>query len=133
MRQKPPVRWFTPDQGLLTHSDTHYLAYRLLHDPVHGDAIARLIAQRFTTILVDEYQDTNYFLALTLKRLFAQGNVHGLIVGDTDQAIYEFGGAHPRLFDELEALQGAKTFPLRKTYRCPTKRRQRRHDARAQP
>jgi DNA helicase-2/ATP-dependent DNA helicase PcrA len=107
-------------QGLVTHSDTHYLAYRILHDAVHGDAIAQLIAQRFPTILVDEYQDTNYFLALTLKKLFAQGNMRGLIVGDTDQAIYEFGGAHPRLFDDLEALDGAKTFPLRKTYRCPT-------------
>src|ERR1017187_2492177 len=27
--------------------------------------------------------------------------------------------AHPRLFDEIETLQGATTFPLRKTYRCP--------------
>ena len=106
-------------QGLLTHSDTHYLAFRILHDFVHGDAIARLIAQRFPTILVDEYQDTNYFLALTLKKLLAQDHVRGLIVGDTDQAIYEFGGAHPRLFDELETLPGAKTFPLRKTHRCP--------------
>lgn len=106
-------------QGFLTHSDTHYLAYRILHDPDHGDTIAQLISQRFRTILVDEYQDTNYFLALTLKKLFAQPNVRGLIVGDTDQAIYEFGGAHPRLFDELESLQDAKTFPLRKTHRCP--------------
>lgn len=106
-------------QGLLTHSDTHYLAYRILHDHAHGDAIARLIAQRFPTILVDEYQDANYFLALTLKKLLAQDHVRGLIVGDTDQAIYEFGGAHPRLFDELEALPDAKTFPLRQTYRCP--------------
>src|ERR1019366_6783314 len=56
----------------------------------------------------------------TLKKLLAQDHVRGLIVGDTDQAIYEFGGAHPRLFDELEALAGAKSFPLRKTYRCPT-------------
>lgn len=107
------------DHGLLTHTDTHYLAYRIIHHPAHGDAIARLIGQRFPCILVDEYQDTNYFLALTLKKLLAQNGVRGLIVGDTDQAIYEFGGAHPRLFDELEALDGAKTFPLRQTFRCP--------------
>lgn len=105
--------------GLVTHSDTHYLAYCILHHPDHGNAIAHLITQRFPTILVDEYQDTNYFLALTIKRLFQQQHVHGLIVGDTDQAIYEFGGAHPRLFDEIETIQGAATFPLRKTYRCP--------------
>jgi DNA helicase-2/ATP-dependent DNA helicase PcrA len=111
---------FWKDQGLLTHSDTHYLAYRILHDPAHGNTVAGLIAQRFPTILVDEYQDTNFFLALTLKKLLAQDHVRGLIVGDTDQAIYEFGGAHPRLFDELETLPGAKTFPLRKTHRCPT-------------
>jgi DNA helicase-2/ATP-dependent DNA helicase PcrA len=106
-------------RGLVTHSDTHYLAYQILHDRTHGDAIARLIARRFPIILIDEYQDTNYFLAHTLKRLLAQPDVRGLAVGDTDQAIFEFGGAHPRLFDDLEALDGAQAFPLRTTHRCP--------------
>ncbi len=105
--------------GLLTHSDTHYIAYCILHAPAHGDRVAAIIARRFPTILVDEYQDTNYFLALTLKKLFAQPSLNGLIVGDTDQAIYEFGGAHPRLFDDLATIPGAKSFSLRKTYRCP--------------
>jgi len=106
-------------RGLVTHSDTHYLAFQILHDRTHGDAIARLIARRFPVILVDEYQDTNYFLAHTVKKLLAQPEVHGLAVGDTDQAIFEFGGAHPRLFDDLEALDGARAFPLRTTHRCP--------------
>ena len=106
-------------RGLVTHSDTHYLAYQILHDRTHGDAIARLIARRFPVILVDEYQDTNYFLAHALKKVLEQPTVRGLIVGDTDQAIFEFGGAHPRLFDDIEALGGARTFQLRTTHRCP--------------
>jgi superfamily I DNA/RNA helicase len=40
-------------------------------------------------------------------------------MGDTDQATYEFGGAHPRLFDDLTTVPGAKSLALRKTYRCP--------------
>jgi DNA helicase II / ATP-dependent DNA helicase PcrA len=116
LRQKERVWRY---QGLLTHSDTHYLAYRIMYNSVREDKIASLIARRFPVILVDEYQDTNYFLALTLQKLFAQPCVRGLIVGDTDQAIYEFGGAHPRLFDDLETQPGAKTFPLRRTFRCP--------------
>lgn len=106
-------------RGLVTHSDTHYLAYEILHHPVHGDAITQLITRRFPVVLVDEYQDTNYFLARTLQKLLAQPNVRGLVVGDTDQAIFEFGGAHPRLFDDIAALDGARTFPLRTTHRCP--------------
>lgn len=105
--------------GLLTHSDTHYLAYRILHDPRHSDRIAALIARRYPTILIDEYQDTNYFLAHTMRKLLTQPTVTGLVVGDTDQAIYEFGGAHPGLFDDIAALNGARTYPLRTTHRCP--------------
>jgi DNA helicase II / ATP-dependent DNA helicase PcrA len=105
--------------GLLTHSDTHYLAYRILHDAQHGDRITSLVAQRFPTILIDEYQDTNYFLAHTMRKLLAEPTVTGLVVGDTDQAIYEFGGAHPGLFDDIAALDGARTYPLRTTHRCP--------------
>ncbi|MBI4893257.1 MAG: ATP-dependent helicase [Acidobacteria bacterium] len=107
-------------QGLVTHSDTHFLAYQLLHHPDHGEAIARLITQRFPIILVDEYQDTNYFLAHTIATLLAQPTVHGLIVGDADQSIYEFGGAHPSLMNDLEQLEGSKNFDLRQTYRCPS-------------
>jgi DNA helicase-2/ATP-dependent DNA helicase PcrA len=106
-------------RGFVTHSDTHYLAYETLHHPIHGNPIARLIARRFPVMLIDEYQDTNYFLAHTIKRLLAQPEVQGLVVGDTDQAIFEFGGAHPRLFGDIEALDGARTFPLRITHRCP--------------
>lgn len=54
-----------------------------------------------------------------MRKLLAEPTVNGLVVGDTDQAIYEFGGAHPGLFDDIAALDGAKTYPLRTTHRCP--------------
>lgn len=108
------------NQGLLTHNDCHFVAHSILDHQTHGDQISQMISRRFPAVLVDEYQDTNYFLGLTLKKLFSQPNVNGLVVGDTDQAIYEFGGARPSLMEELEEIEGAKCFSLRKTYRCST-------------
>jgi DNA helicase II / ATP-dependent DNA helicase PcrA len=46
-------------------------------------------------------------------------SVSGLVVGDPDQAIYEFGGARPTIFNDVEGLHGAVRYTMTKTYRCP--------------
>ncbi len=81
--------------------------------------ICDLIVSRFPVILVDEYQDTNYFLARAFSLLLARPHVRGPAVGDPDQAIFEFGGAHPALFDELGNLPGANSFRIEQSHRCP--------------
>ena len=105
--------------GLITHTDSHYLAASILRHPKYGLAIANLLSRRFPVILVDELQDTGWFLGHALLELLRIPSVSGLVVGDPDQAIYEFGGARPTIFNDVESLQGAVRYTMTKTHRCP--------------
>ena len=40
-------------------------------------------------------------------------------MGDPDQAIYEFNGARPDLFDTFGTIAGAVQLPLASSQRCP--------------
>ena len=106
------------NSGLMTHSDTHYLAAVILES---FPSIAKLIARRFPVLLVDELQDTSWFLGRGLVELLKVPTVRGMVVGDPDQAIYEFGGANPHIFSVIEGLDGAKAFPLTTSQRCASK------------
>jgi DNA helicase-2/ATP-dependent DNA helicase PcrA len=104
--------------GLITHSDSHYLAARILTDPEFGPQVRDLLTKRFPVILVDEFQDTGAFLGQCVEQLLRHPEVKALVVGDPDQAIYEFGGSDPGLFDRVAAIPGAVTLPLDVTQRC---------------
>ncbi len=105
--------------GFITHSDCHYIAAKILSDPTHGAAISKILTDRFPLILVDEFQDTGWFLSKALIELFRSPKASGLVVGDPDQAIFEFSGARPELFQEIEALPGAQIYDLTRSRRCP--------------
>ena len=105
--------------GIITHSDCHFLASSVLHLKDHGPRIRQIIANRFPVIFIDELQDTGFFLARTFLSLFEDAGISGLVVGDPNQAIYGFGGASPRIFDEFEKLNGANTLKLTLSQRCP--------------
>ncbi|HEV3231833.1 MAG TPA: ATP-dependent DNA helicase [Candidatus Dormibacteraeota bacterium] len=77
------------ERGLLDFDDTIYWTVRLLEsDP----AVLARSRERFTQVMVDEFQDTN-FAQLRLVELLAgpEGNI--CVVGDDDQSIYKFRGA----------------------------------------
>jgi DNA helicase II / ATP-dependent DNA helicase PcrA len=104
----------TPEDNLLPITadpefPSIYAAYnqklRELGNADFGDLIARCIElldnnpeilsrlhQRFRTVLVDEYQDSNVAQFELLKRL-AGGGTYLCVVGDDDQSIYRFRGA----------------------------------------
>lgn len=107
--------------GRLSHSDANYLAARILADPHHGPKVREVLSRRFSVLLVDEYQDTGHFQANALTSLLTIPEMRGWVVGDANQAIYGFMGANPENFDAIEALDGAKVFPLTVTHRCPKK------------
>ncbi|GBD27652.1 Putative ATP-dependent DNA helicase YjcD [bacterium HR30] len=76
---------------------------------------------RFDHILVDEFQDIN---PLDLALLTAISRSHGApltIVGDDDQAIYEWRGASPEFILNPEVHLGGRyeTFVLTRNYRSP--------------
>lgn len=103
--------------GRLTHSDVHYLAACILRGP-HGPAVRNLLARRFAVLLVDEFQDTGYFLGRALTPLLEGSTIKGVVVGDPDQAIFRFGGAQHALFSVVEALAFRPASVLDESYRC---------------
>lgn len=104
--------------GRVTHSDCQYLAAAILSDPEHGERICSILNRRFPEILIDEVQDTGWFLEHSVLSLLQSQDVKALVVGDPDQAIYEFAGANPDFFDALEALPGAEGLPISISNRC---------------
>ena len=72
---------------------------------------------RFSYIMVDEYQDTNT-AQFELVRLLASGSRNLCVVGDDDQSIYKFRGANIRnILDFEKVYPEAKVVRLEQNYR----------------
>lgn len=86
----------------------------LLRD--HPGALAD-ISGRFSHILVDEYQDTNFAQYLILKRL-AEPHRNICVVGDDSQSIYAFRGAKvENILSFRKDYPECKVFRLERNYR----------------
>lgn len=84
-----------------TFHNTEHLALSLLCYEKNGEIYPREdsedLLERFSEILVDEYQDTNNLQDILFKIL--SGNEQRLfVVGDVKQSIYGFRGANPKNF-----------------------------------
>jgi DNA helicase-2/ATP-dependent DNA helicase PcrA len=76
----------------------------------------RAYQQKFSFILVDEFQDTNKAQYQLIRLLGAHGNV--CAVGDDDQSIYGWRGADVRnMQDFLKDFPGARLVRLEENYR----------------
>lgn len=106
--------------GWLTHSDVAFFACELLGDVNYGALIRAEILRRFPFVVVDELQDTGYYLGKSIQLLLRDPDIRAMLVGDPDQAIFEFNGARPELFDNFESLPEADTLPLAGSRRCPS-------------
>lgn len=74
--------------------------------------------QKYDFILVDESQDCSPINMEIINRSIAPGG-RVLLVGDPDQAIYMFRGAHPDAMQEMARNLDAVSLPLSVCYRCP--------------
>ncbi len=75
------------------------------------------LQQRFTYILVDEYQDTNYAQYLIVKKL-AANDENVCVVGDDAQSIYGFRGANiDNILNLKRDYEDLKVFKLEQNYR----------------
>ncbi|PIE56436.1 MAG: DNA helicase UvrD [Desulfobulbus propionicus] len=80
---------FKRDNGLMDYDDLLVNWRRLLAESPEA---REEICNRFTTVLVDEYQDTNPIQA-EIVRLLAGRQHNVMVVGDDAQSIYSFRGA----------------------------------------
>lgn len=107
--------------GIVTHSDTHYIAAALLTKHHAADLFLETLTKRYPTILVDELQDTMTFLSKSLLALLNRECVNGMVVGDEDQSIYTFGGASANIFQSARLLTDAKPYSMSVTQRFGSK------------
>ena len=100
--------------GHLTHDDVCFLSAYLLEKA----EIRTVLLKRFTTLLIDEFQDTGGSRSSAMFSLLADPALNrALVVGDPDQCIMEFTGASPQLFEDALALDGAVQKHLSTTQR----------------
>lgn len=82
----------------------------------HPDVLERY-RQRFTHLMVDEYQDTNR-AQYHLVQLLSAGTRNLMVVGDPDQGVYSFRGATIRnILDFEQDYPDATVIPLTRNYR----------------
>ena len=100
--------------GAMDFDDLLMLGVELL--TTHGD-VAEHYRQRFSHILVDEYQDTN-LAQVRLIGLLSGPAQNVFVVGDSDQSIYAFRGADISNILEFGAtFDRASTYVLEQNYR----------------
>ncbi|AOR59602.1 UvrD-helicase domain-containing protein [Pectobacterium parmentieri] len=99
--------------GAYTHNLGRYWCYRTLREqPV----ILRALARRYPHILIDEAQDIGTLHQAILEQLINAG-VQVSLIGDPNQAIYEFAGANGRFLSQYGTRSGVIGLKLTRNYR----------------
>ncbi len=102
------------ENNLVDFDDLISLTYKLLDE--HAE-LAQKISQKYQYIMIDEYQDTNE-LQLKLLQKLCLSHTNICVVGDDDQSIYGWRGAHIRNIMEFDSdFKGANVFKLENNYR----------------
>jgi exodeoxyribonuclease V beta subunit len=70
-----------------------------------GEAVAERLRERYSVVLVDEFQDTDPVQWDIVRRAFGSGSTTLVLIGDPKQAIYAFRGAD--VYAYLDAAQAA--------------------------
>ncbi len=99
---------FKLDHGLMDYDDLLVNWKRLLEE---SPTVRRTISEKFSHIMVDEYQDTNLIQA-DIIRLAAHTHDNVMVVGDDSQSIYSFRGADfynimrfPKVFENTRVIK----------------------------
>jgi DNA helicase-2/ATP-dependent DNA helicase PcrA len=102
------------ENNLVDFDDLIALTYRLLDE---NEDLSRATSEKYRYIMVDEYQDTNELQLKLLQKLCSAHN-NLCVVGDDDQSIYGWRGAHIRNIMEFDQdFNGTSVFKLEENYR----------------
>ncbi len=84
-------------QGFATQKDANYFAMKILEK---YPKISEALVFRFPELIIDEAQDTSEVQMRIIDLLIKNGLKEIIMVGDPDQAIFEWNEAKPKLFEE---------------------------------
>lgn len=101
-------------QGLIDFDDMPLLAVRALRE---HEWLQRALLAKYPILIVDEYQDLGRALHRMVMGLCFSTGMRLFAVGDMDQSIYGFTGAHPELLQQLSNRDDVETVRLRFNYR----------------
>ena len=80
--------------------------------------VLKLIASRFPYFIVDEAQDTSKEQMELLNLIFDSGVTNAILIGDPDQAIYEWRDADPSVFLNMYNDEKWNSVELNENFRC---------------
>lgn len=103
------------EQALIDFDDMPLLAVKALRS---YQWLQRAILAKYPILVVDEYQDLGRALHGIVMGLCFSTGIRLFAVGDVDQSIYGFTGAHPDLLHRLSEREDVETVRLRFNYRC---------------
>ena len=102
------------ENNLVDFDDLIALTYKLLDE---NPELALATSQKYQYIMIDEYQDTNELQLKLIQKLCSSHN-NICVVGDDDQSIYGWRGAHIRNIMEFDQdFKGTNVFKLEENYR----------------
>jgi len=105
---------YLAENNLVDFDDLIALTYKLLEQ---NEDLAKATSDKYQYIMIDEYQDTNELQLKLLQKLCAN-HTNLCVVGDDDQSIYGWRGAHIRNIMEFDQdFDKTKTFKLQNNYR----------------
>ncbi|MCV0394847.1 MAG: ATP-dependent helicase [Rhizobiaceae bacterium] len=107
-------------QALFTLEDQKYVAFLDLRRQI-AEGRFPTGGSRYSHVLVDEFQDINPLDLNLIRRIVDLNKADLTIVGDDDQAIFEWRGATPHfiLNPEKYFQRSFSTHILERNYRCP--------------
>ncbi|MBD3414520.1 MAG: AAA family ATPase [Candidatus Aminicenantes bacterium] len=93
--------------------------YRPFHLLSQNTSLSKHYQDRFSHLLVDEFQDINSAQYQTIRMLMPHRQANIFIIGDPNQAIYGFRGADVRFLNQfLKDRPNAVVYRLKQSYRC---------------
>ena len=112
------------DQSTFTFEDQKYWSYLDLKSSAADGTLRPFVygAARYDHVLVDEFQDINPLDLALIKAIVERNQATLTIVGDDDQAIYEWRGASPEYIIQPQKYFGVefKDYLLKTNYRSPS-------------
>lgn len=100
-------------KGFATYQDIEWMCFKLLTEKMK---LSEMLAARFPFIIIDECQDLSWIQLQILKALLDNGTKLHLI-GDLNQAIYDFKKADPKYVELFVRENGFTTLLLNNNFR----------------